>query len=256
MERIKILTAVRGHTALSNDKELDIIKPNTAIQQQQSMSSSMQSLWNITPGAMQEVAKSANIFRMSHGMFAGVPIICKDYKCPYLSVCTVDPQYRTLGQRCPMEAGAVMGRFEAYCNHFSIDLSNPTPEDTVDIATIRDLVDIEVQMLRAENRLAISGDFIGQTINTVDNKGKAWFEDTVTPEAQYKLTLLDKKYKLLEKLNATRKDKIAMMKSKDNPSVKAKGIFKKVKELLGDQQNLLEGFNEAQIAVEYKEGEI
>lgn len=256
-KRIRVLTVARGRIILSDKQELDIIDvedTNLATSSSSvSMANKMQSLWNITPSAMQDVAKSARTFRMSHGMFAGVPILCKDTNCPYANVCTVDSSNRLIGQRCPMEAGAIMGRFDMWCRHFGIDMSNPTDEDTVDIATIRDLVDIEVQVLRADNRIAINADFMGKTINTVDNKGKPWYEETVTPMAEYKLTLMDKKYKLLQLLNSTRKDKAAMAKNKDNPSIKAIGIFQKINGMLGDGKDLLSGFDQAAISVDVTE---
>jgi hypothetical protein len=76
------------------------------------------------------------------------------------------------------------------------------------------------------------------TINTVDNKGKAWYEETVTPEAGYKNTLLDKRFKILNLLNSTRKDKAAMLKANDNPSVKAVSIFKKINDIVSGKNNV------------------
>jgi hypothetical protein len=180
-----------------------------------------------------------NKMKMTHGMFANVPILCKDVDCPYIDACEIPASERVFGQRCPQEAAVIMTRFEAYCKHFGIDISNNEFKDydVVDAGLVRDLVDIEVQMLRAENKTAMRGDFMGLTINTVDNKGKAWYEETVTPEATYKNTLLDKRFKILNLLNSTRKDKAAMAKANDNPSVKAVSIFKKINEMVSGQNN-------------------
>jgi hypothetical protein len=147
-----------------------------------------------------------------------------------------------MGQRCPQEAAIIMARFEMYCNHFDIDISGDhlKKEDVVDATLVRDLVDYEVQIYRAENRAAMRGDFLGQTINTVDNKGKAWYEETITPEMAHKQTLTDKKIRILNQLNSTRKDKAAMMQKNNNPSVKAASIFKKVGEILKDKQEIFE----------------
>jgi len=189
-------------------------------------------LWGIAPKAQVATQQYMDKIKMTHGMFASVPLLCQDMSCPYADTCEIPQADRTFGGRCPQEAAIIMARFEMYCDHFGIDLSNLNfrPGDVVDAGLVRDLVDLEVQMFRAENKMAIRGDFLGSTINTVDNKGKAWYEDAVTPEAAFKNSLFDKRFKILNLLNSTRKDKAAMAKALDNPSVKAASLFKKISE--------------------------
>ena len=201
-------------------------------------------VWGIDPDV---AARSSRVFSMSHGMFAGVPIVCKDSTCPYVDVCTVDPSDRIVGTRCPMEAGAIVERFNAWCRHFKIDLSGPTIKDgdLADVSLIKDLVELEVQILRAENRIALNGDFIGKTIVQIDNTGRVYRENTVTPEAEYKMALHDKKYKVLQLLNATRKDKVKELDLKSSPSDQALSIFKKIQQSLKDDIENIDFNNES-----------
>jgi hypothetical protein len=117
-----------------------------------------------------------------------------------------------------------------------IDLSTGKIKDTdmVDASSIRDLVDNEIQMLRAENKIALNADFIDKVVATVDKHGKAYYENAISPEAEYKLRLQDKKYKILNLLNSTRKDKASEVKIGGHPSVRAAGILKKIGDLLED----------------------
>lgn len=195
-------------------------------------------VWGVNPDVAVKASKHIN---MKHGMFAGVPIICRDSTCPYVSVCTVSTMDRLVGSRCPMEAGAIVSRFNAWCSHFKLDLSGGTirDEDLADATLIKDLVENEIQTLRAENRIAMNADFIGLTISQIDNKGKVYKEETVTPEAEYKMNLQEKRYKILQLLNATRKDKINLNGGKDNVSNVANSIFKKIQEKMGvDVENI------------------
>jgi hypothetical protein len=237
----------KGNQELNNTTDNDImdlepvdslLKPPVISKAKNAITAS--NVWGISPKSAIATETYMKKIRMTHGMFANVPILCKDTDCPYIEACEIAPQERVLGQRCPQEAAVILARFEMYCNHFGIDISGPTfkPSDVVDAGLVRDLVDIEVQMLRAENKTAIRGDFLGLTINTVDNKGKAWYEETVTPEAQYKNTLMDKRFKILNLLNSTRKDKAAMAKVNDNPSVKAVSIFKKINEAMSAKNKM------------------
>ena len=129
-----------------------------------------------------------------------------------------------------MEIAAITARFDSWCNHFGIEIINGEikDEDLADVSLIKDLVDNEVQTIRAENRIAMNGDFIGQTIAEIDNKCKVYREDTIIPEAEYKMSLQEKRYKILQLLNATRKDKVKELQSKDNVSKQVIDIFNKI----------------------------
>lgn len=196
------------------------------------LSDSIKNVWGLSDEALIKAELSANKFKLKHGMFAGIPLICKKDKCPYKEVCSMPESHRSEGDRCPVEIGAIISRFDAWCAHFGIkyDGNYINDEDLVDATLIRDLVDNEVQILRADNRIAISADFISKTISTVDQKGNAYYEDAVSPEAQFKLQLLDKRYKILQLLNSTRKDKSKELKVELNPSQQAMSIFKKISE--------------------------
>ena len=193
---------------------------------------SAKSVWGLSDEALVRAKLSSKKFKLKHGMFAGIPLICKKDKCPYKDVCSLPENHRIKGDRCPVEIGAIISRFDSWCSHFGINSDGDyiKDEDLVDATLIRDLVDNEIQILRADNRIAINGDFIAKTISSIDNKGKAYFEDTVSPESEFKLQLLDKRYKILQLLNSTRKDKAKEVKFELNPSQQAISIFKKISE--------------------------
>lgn len=198
--------------------------------------SNIQNLWNMPASSLQASIDASQIYKTKHGMFAGVPILCKNKLCPYVKVCIIPEGFRIVDGRCAMEAGAVMARFDSWCKHFSIDLTGQfiNDEDLVDASLIRDLVDNEIQTLRAENRIAINADFIGDIISQVDIKGNVYYEEAVTPAAEYKLLLQDKRYKILNLLNSTRKDKAKIISNENSPSQQAATIFKKIASMLPD----------------------
>lgn len=196
------------------------------------MAKSYYDVWNVD----EKVAKKASEkLTYVHGMFASVPMICKDVLCPYQQTCTVDPKDRIAGSRCPAEAGAIVERFNSWCRHFGVDISDGVikDEDLADATLIKDLVENEIQTLRAENRIAMRGDFIGQTLAEIDRKCNAYYEEAVTPEAEYKLTLMDKRYKILQLLNATRKDKVKQLQMNE-PSTQTLNILNKISAKLED----------------------
>jgi hypothetical protein len=193
-------------------------------------------MWGLTPTKAKQVSNIGKVYFTKHGMFASIPILCRGVDCAYKDVCMVDPSERTIGSRCPMEIAALITRFNQWCQHFNINIEGETIEskDLVDATLIKDLVNIEIQILRAENKIALSGDFMGETLVEVDKKCNAYYGSIITPESEFLMALQDKKMKILNQLNATRKDKAAD-KRKESASDEAVRIFQQMQELQREQ---------------------
>lgn len=194
-------------------------------------------MWGIDPAVIKEIGNMNRVYSSKHGMFASVPIICRGNDCAYKDVCMVSPAQRVVGHRCPMEIAAVLSRYEQWCAHFDINIVQDAidSKDLVDATLIKDLVNIEVQILRAENKIALNGDFMADTLLDIDKKCQPYFGKIVSAETEFLMTLQDKKIKILNQLNATRKDKAAD-KRKESASDTAIKIFQQVKELEKAQQ--------------------
>lgn len=196
-------------------------------------------MWGIQPALIKEISNMNKIYASKHGMFASVPIICRGQDCSYKDVCMVSQKQRTVGQRCPMEIATILSRYEQWCEHFEIDTSQDEidPADLVDATLIKDLVNIEVQMMRAENKIALNGDFMADTLLDIDKKCNPYYGKIVSPEVEFLMSLQDKKIKILNQLNATRKDK-ASDKNKTAGSEAAIRIFQEVQAIARQQNNI------------------
>lgn len=194
------------------------------------------SMWGLQPQLIKEITNMNRVYASKHGMFMSTPIICRGADCAYKDVCMVTPQQRIVGHRCPMEIAAILSRYEQWCAHFEIDTSQNmiNSADLVDATLIKDLVNIEVQMMRAENKVALNGDFMADTLLDIDKKCNPYFGKIVSPEMEFLMTLQDKKIKVLNQLNATRKDKAADKRTQ-NGSDTAIRIFQQVKEMAMEQ---------------------
>lgn len=194
-------------------------------------------MWGVDPAVVKEIGNMNRVYASKHGMFASVPIICKGPDCAYKDVCMVSQAQRIVGHRCPMEIAAILSRYEQWCTHFEINTVQDMidSKDLVDATLIKDLVNIEVQMLRVENKIALNGDFMADTLLDIDKKCQPYYGKIVAPETEFLMTLQDRKIKILNQLNATRKDKAAD-KRKESASDTAIKIFQQVKELEKAQQ--------------------
>ena len=204
-------------------------------------------MWGLTPTKTKQVSNISKVYFTKHGMFASIPILCRGVDCAYKDVCMVDPSERTVGSRCPMEIAALITRFNQWCQHFNINIDGEAIEskDLVDATLIKDLVNIEIQILRAENKIALSGDFMGETLIEVDKKCNTYYGTVITPESEFLMTLQDKKMKILNQLNATRKDKAAD-KRKESASDEAVRIFQQMQALQKEQHKSKFGIMDAE----------
>lgn len=195
--------------------------------------SAIANIFNLTPDQTKEAKTVANLYQIKHGLTAAIPIMCKGQLCPYAEVCSIDPMQRTPGTRCLHEIGVMVARFESLCTELEV-----TDNDAVDAGLVKDVVDIEMMMLRVDKRFAISGDILADIFEAVDQFGKEHFSKGVDPLLTFKLQLYEKKMKLLEKLNSTRKDKVEEQKKKKDPSIKAASLIAKAKILAAHMKSM------------------
>ncbi len=190
------------------------------------------SIWGIDAAVVKEISNMSRAYSSRHGMFASVPIICKGADCVYTDICMVSKRQRKIGRRCPMEIAAILARYDQWCEHFEISVVNDVIEakDLVDATLIKDLVNMEIQMLRAENKIALNGDFMADTLLDIDKKCQPYYGKIVSPETEFLLSLQDKKIKILNQLNSTRKDKAGDKRS-ETASDAAIKLFQQVKEM-------------------------
>jgi hypothetical protein len=185
---------------------------------------SLLQVFELQPQQVNVVNTIVSRYQLKHGLTASIPIICKSNGCPYFNQCRVPMADRVMGMLCLQEIGAITTRFEMLCNELEI-----TELDAVDLGLVKDVVDIEITLLRIDNKMAESADVLATVFAAVDRDGIDHFMEAPHPLLQMKLSLLEKKMKILEKLNSTRKDKMDQMKKKKDPTIKSSTLVAKAR---------------------------
>lgn len=185
------------------------------------------SMWKQNTQGIENVRKARQTVGLKHGMFASVPIICKGRSCPYFQTCWIPEADLQVGERCPIEIGAILERFDKYCEQLKI---NPE-EEIVDAGLVKDVVDIEIMMVRADGLLAKDGNLIEEVVAGVTPKGQEYYKPEIHPAVELKEKLRKEKTRILNQLNATRKDKKGDGAVSNDPSSVAARIIAKVREL-------------------------
>lgn len=185
----------------------------------------LQNMWKLPNSHIQAVQKVVAIRNTRHGLFSGVPIICKGLDCAYAATCMIDKADRIVGNRCPQEIAALLTRFEELCKEFDI-----TEEDAVDMGQLKELVDLEIMMLRCDNKMADNSDILQKSIKDIAKNGRVLYEYKIDPVAEFKLNLIEKHSKILKDLNGTRDAKKGGGTTFD-PSQTAAELIRKAKEI-------------------------
>jgi hypothetical protein len=143
-----------------------------------------------------------------HGLASGIPIICKVEQCPYYETCPVKVLGAEMdglrGQRCPVEISKIMNKFEEYTSEFGIDMEYADPIIT---SLIKELIDYDIQIERADAVMASDGHFLADVIVGVDANGRPIKNKEVSKPVDYKERAVKKRHEILNLLNSTPKDK-------------------------------------------------
>jgi hypothetical protein len=73
---------------------------------------------------------------------------------------------------------------------------------------VKDIVDIDVSLLRCDNKMAIDADFIIDNVVGITEGGDELRKQELHPVVEYKEKLRASKGKMLQLLNSTRRDKV------------------------------------------------
>lgn len=159
--------------------------------------------WQFSEKGNQALVVARQMAAVKHGLYASIPMLCKEHQCPYAGTCPLlAMDLAPKGERCPLEVSKIMKRFEQYSQELDIDEDN-----IVDMTLVKDLIDIDIQLIRADNKLAVDADFIQDVIVTITEHGDEITQPQIHKAVDYKDKLLKKRHDILGLLHSTRKDK-------------------------------------------------
>ncbi len=178
--------------------------------------------------AVQEATKPS---RTKTSMYSSIPMNCRGEKCSFADTCPLmKEKIAPVGSPCPIEMAMVVQFTADYMDQLNIDEDN-----LIEISLVRNLVDYEVQYLRASKFLAKES-FIQENVVGIDQNGEVILKKELHLAVELQEKLLKRQRELLKQLMATReaKAKVGM------------GIADTAQVLAG----LMDGFREVSAAAE------
>lgn len=132
-----------------------------------------------------------------------IPISCKGDACSFHRRCDLFiAGLAPIGKPCPVEGTVLSHTFAGLCESLDVD-----PSDWVDVNLVRELSQIEVELLRVAQMLAEEGLIQNKCVGLVD--GEPVFQEDEHVLLRTEDRLRKQKAKIMQLLNSTRKDKAA-----------------------------------------------
>ena len=181
--------------------------------------------WRLSDRGLEGIRLATGMAKTKHGLYASVPIVCKGQACPYINTCALDLYGLTPeGERCPVEIAEVIKMFEEYVSELEID-----PHSRVDLGLMKELIDIEVTLMRADHMIADDPAIIKDIDVAINDRGQRITRPEIHKAYDLKDKLNKRRHEILRLLNSTRKDKASDLEKILDPSTYAAELIKRAK---------------------------
>lgn len=192
-------------------------------------------MWNMSSDGVKAVQRIKERNDKSGVMryYSSLPMKCKGkHKCIYKESCyleSIDLEQQ-IDQVCPIEVELILSYLQKYTEEFQIEDINDSKNTTI-IGLLKDLIDMELQIERANKRLMEDGDYLEDRVIAVTEGGEKITNKEINQHIHFKIKMQEKKAQILDLLHATPKNKAKEQESKSfDPSTYAKEILAKARE--------------------------
>jgi hypothetical protein len=135
-------------------------------------------------------------------LFSSIPMRCTAEKCPFADTCPLQQQsIAPVGKPCPIEMALVSQFMESIMTELNVN-----PDNLIEVSMVRDLVDQEVQQLRATKILAKES-FIQENIIGIDDQGRPIIKKEMHLAVELSDKLLKRKKEIRNQMMATREQR-------------------------------------------------
>lgn len=181
---------------MSDIQKLDNTKLET-------MMNNISNVWGHSSLGIEAKQATMSMLATKHGLYTKIPISCKAEACPYRETC-IALKYGCApeGELCPIETAQIELRYEGYSRDFDLDAGSFT-----DKALVSEIINLDVQLERCKALMASEGVPVVDVVAGVDENGTPLFRPEVSKFMEAYERTLEKRNKLYNLMEATRKDK-------------------------------------------------
>lgn len=189
---------------LSNEllemEELEEAKKNKAL-----LMKNIDNIWGYTTKGLEAKEAAMSMLSTKTGMYARIPLLCKEEACPYAKTCKIlEYNLTTYGEPCVVETSQIELRYTGYEQDF--DLENASFTDKI---LITDLIHQDIMLERCKTLLSDDGVLVQDVFAGVSEEGEVFTRPEVSKNWEAYERVLKKRNEIYDLFVATRKSKKA-----------------------------------------------
>lgn len=190
--------------------------------------------------------------RMKGAMFASIPLSCKAHKCPFAKICPLQQQGQApQGKPCPYEQAQVQYFMKAIAEGLNVN-----PDNFIEVSMVRDLVDNEIQYLRASKMLSLEDFITDAVIGINENTGEPIIKKEMHLAVDLQDRILKRRKDLRSQLMATREAQAKYANGELDTARQLADIFSQVREIEVEQEKLIKAKIKGSLPESIIEGDI
>ena len=179
-------------------------------------------MWNMSSDGVKAVQRIKDRNDKSGVMryYSSLPMKCRGkHKCIYKESCYLDGLEieQKIDEVCPIEVELILSYLQKYTEEFQIEDIND-PKNTTIIGLLKDLIDMELQIERANKRLMEDGDYLEDRVIAITEGGEKITNKEINQHINFKIKMQEKKMKnkYIVRENSSGKTKELLMFAKEN----------------------------------------
>ena len=138
------------------------------------------------------------------GMYASIPIICKQRNCPYKQSChLIDLDLAPHGEACPIEAAQVEIRLVEYIKDFSLDMDHVSFTDR---NIVSEIINLDILADRTKRLMQAKQNLIIDVVSGITEGGDEYTHPEIAKEFELYERILRKRNDMYSLMMGTRKD--------------------------------------------------
>lgn len=189
--------------SMLNMTEAELVEYEEAKSKRELFEQNISNIWGYTPLGLEAKKAAMSMLSTKTGLYAKVPIHCKQEDCPYAQTCSLlEAGLAPYGQKCPYETAMIETRYVAYEKDYGLDTASFT-----DNTIISELINLDVQIERCKSLLATQQIAIEEVIVGISEDGREMTKPEVSKAWELYERASNRRDKILDSMLGTRKSR-------------------------------------------------
>ena len=183
-----------------DDIEVDVEKKDI-VKNREALEKNLSNIWGHSDLGIEAKRAAMSMLSTKNGMYARIPLICKEKNCPYAERCMLlKYNLAPLGEPCPKETAEIELRYKAYNDDFNLDDASFTDKNLVS-----ELINYDIMLDRLRTLLSKEEVLVVDVVTGITEQGEEFTHPEVSKTWEAYERVEKKRNNIYDLMMATRK---------------------------------------------------